>query len=538
MNKLCYTGCFLFIAIIIGMLYWFSAPTMSDDILYHFVWQKDWQQPLRQIQSLSDVIQSQWIHYECLNGRTIMHSMAQLMINFIPYKIVNILNTIVFLLLIWLITLYVSHQKNNHSIIAMMSFAMLFLVISGFGTGFIWIMGAFNYLWSLVFNMCFLIMLRQLGEKRMNWKLLPLILFSFIAGWTHEGFSLPLATSLIIYIILHHRHILKQANVYCISAYTLGMLMIVTSPALWWRADIDGISISQRLLYGIINLLFGIRLSWIMIITLIVVWFKDRKEFMTIVKRHRYMLFAWMIAIAIVFCCGTTLERVPICADFIAMLIVLDIWQGHFLQNWRKGIITSIMIVSVIVAIPAVSFYYFNYQNYIYHCSQLRQPDVTLLRVRQMPVDMNIVFQKIYQRYVIPTIEFNFNNVYMAFDAQDNNNKALASLYGKQQVIALPEDIIERIENDSTAFTDWETDIHNNLYVKKINDSQHIDNVTFILGPEIPLHFYQLPFSYEGNEYILNPFNYDVIDIFHHRYLVLTIPKSNIKRRIKDIKLS
>jgi hypothetical protein len=125
----------------------------------------------------------------------------------------------------------------------------------------------------------------------------------------------------------------------------------------------------------------------------------------------------------------------------------------------------------------------------------------------------------------------------MAFDKNDINNKAMAKLYHKQEVVFLPEDVMNRIEKDSTAYQTMESDENEKLYILQLKDNQQVNNVTFLLGEEVPLKFYQRLLTYPNDYYELDSFNYEVLDICNRRYLVMTIPPSNISRRIKQINI-
>jgi hypothetical protein len=538
MKKLSYVILLITITVIIGLLQLWSAPTMSDDILYRFIWQTEWQSPLEPITSVGDVIKSQLVHYECINGRSILHFIGQVMINLIPEEGYKIINTLMFLLLIGSVVKYVSKEKVFYGIITALTFGLLFLVIKGFGTAFIWSMGSFNYTWSLLFTMAFLLLLRRLGKREISWSLVPLIPLSFLFGWTHEAIALPVSISIIAYIIIHRKdHLLHQTATYCMFAYCLGMSMILSSPALWWRTDLEGISLSQRLFYGCINIIFGIRISWILILSLLMIWFRKRQHFKDFISQHIYLLLAWLAAMGIVFVCGSTLDRVVICADFLAMLIVLQLWQGKWLLQYQTVIIALIITISIFTAIPAFKLSYQNYQNYRYHCQQLEQKDNYLIKVRQLPHNMSLWMSMIIGRYITPTIEFNFHNCYMAFDKKDNNNRCAAYLYNRQEVVFLPEDVVDNIQRNPQAYQEYATDEHHNLYIRQLKPEEKVNKVTFILGDEVPIHFYQRILTYPDYTYELDAFNYEVLDISNRKYLVMTIPPSNISRRIKQISI-
>jgi len=538
MKKLSYVILLITITVIIGLLQLWSAPTMSDDILYRFIWQTEWQSPLEPITSVGDVIKSQLVHYEYVNGRSIMHFIGQILINLMPEEGYKIINTLMFLLLIGSVVKYVSKEKVFYGIITALTFGLLFLVIKGFGTAFIWSMGSFNYTWSLLFTMAFLLLLRRLGKREISWSLVPLIPLSFLFGWTHEAIALPVSISIIAYIIIHRKdHLLHQTATYCMFAYCLGMSMILSSPALWWRTDLEGISLSQRLFYGCINIIFGIRISWILILSLLMIWFRKRQHFKDFISQHIYLLLAWLAAMGIVFVCGSTLDRVVICADFLAMLIVLQLWQGKWLLQYQTVIIALIITISIFTAIPAFKLSYQNYQNYRYHCQQLEQKDNYLIKVRQLPHNMSLWMSMIIGRYINPTIEFNYYNCYMAFDKKDINNRCAAYLYDKKEVVFLPEDVVDNIQNNPQAYLKYNTDEHHNLYIQQLKPEEKVNKVTFILGDEVPIHFYQRILTYPAYTYELDAFNYEVLDINNRKYLVMTIPPSNISRRIKQISI-
>lgn len=81
-----------------GMLFLqlFDTLTLSDDLLYHFVWQSDISSPTRFINDIDDIIESQSNHYFLLNGRLVVHGLAQAFLSFFPPVIYQVINAILF----------------------------------------------------------------------------------------------------------------------------------------------------------------------------------------------------------------------------------------------------------------------------------------------------------------------------------------------------------------------------------------------------------------------------------------------------------
>ena len=73
------------------------TPMFADDYNYSFMWDKS-----KRIETIMDVIRSQYMHYMEWGGRTIAHSIGQILLMLNPY-IQSLLNAFVFILLIYFI---------------------------------------------------------------------------------------------------------------------------------------------------------------------------------------------------------------------------------------------------------------------------------------------------------------------------------------------------------------------------------------------------------------------------------------------------
>lgn len=100
-------------------------------------------------------------------------------------------------------------------------------------SNFYWAAGGCHYLWPAMLSIVYLILLKKSCINKFSIiKLTFLSFFSFIAGWTHEIFALPISFALfcmIIYNICKGKHLSKQH--FClIIPFWLGALLIVVSP--------------------------------------------------------------------------------------------------------------------------------------------------------------------------------------------------------------------------------------------------------------------------------------------------------------------
>ena len=204
---------------------------MSDDVLYKFVWPHDNESYNKPIASILDIIESQYIHYQVVNGRSIIHFFIQLFDGIIGKEACNVISSILFGSLIYMTSRMASQGKNSLFGLSITS-AILFLLIPGFHNEFLFFSALFNYLWATIATMCFIFMVYHIKEKNMSVYMLGLSMSSFFFGWLHEGITFPITLTLIIYCILnYHKHkIFKSPIFFCTVFYALGTFVCLSSP--------------------------------------------------------------------------------------------------------------------------------------------------------------------------------------------------------------------------------------------------------------------------------------------------------------------
>lgn len=152
----------------IGILYYILchlAPiTLSDDVLYKFVWPHDNESYNKPIASILDIIESQYIHYQVVNGRSIIHFFIQLFDGIIGKEACNVISSILFGCLIYMTSRMASQGKNSLFGLSITS-AILFLLIPGFHNEFLFFSALFNYLWATIATMCFIFMVYHIKRK-------------------------------------------------------------------------------------------------------------------------------------------------------------------------------------------------------------------------------------------------------------------------------------------------------------------------------------------------------------------------------------
>lgn len=511
-----------------------DMPTMSDDIIYRFMWNSDETAAVQPIGGLGDLLQSQVTHYLSTNGRFVVHLLVQGFYVFIPSVVMQLLNTVLFVVLLWLCTRWVARPAHRLFVAVAVTF-FIFVVMQGFRTTMVWSLGAFNYLWVLVGVMSLLLWLRHIQAETVNTRHWLLATLALLVGWSHEGLSLPLSVAFALWL-LRNRKQWKSAVTPYLLFFMVGTLLCLLSPGIWNRTG-EVVGLPMRLINGSLNIVFNMRIGWLLLLTLFIIGRKNKELLKTHLHEQLYGYVALLASVGIIFLCGTTLERVAFFTDFIAMLLWLRLLTEMLSAKWSKRLVIAAGILMLLCYVPAYLVRQENKENWNFAEEQMRRPGQELIAVRQPQKDDCWLMNYFRKHYVIPSFEFGVFCSYMGFDANDINMRCAARLYHKEKLVFLPEDVVQRINTDSAAYTNYELDENENLYIWQLNDNAEVKRVTFVLNDEDPsqLSLPQRLLVYDGNTYDLDDFHYEVVSVDGRRYLVFTRPTTNIYRRINHV---
>ena len=95
------------------LLNFLDTQTLSDDLVYRFVFQENERNISHVISNLSDLLESQINHYFCINGRIVVHTIAQAFLSFFPSIVYQTLNSILFSLLLYLSMSLMKIEKDE-----------------------------------------------------------------------------------------------------------------------------------------------------------------------------------------------------------------------------------------------------------------------------------------------------------------------------------------------------------------------------------------------------------------------------------------
>lgn len=221
----------------------------GDDILYKLIPGNE----TKWCDSIQKYLASMPYFYQDTNGR-IADMLERFITCFVGKGIFNVLNTLVFAVLVHQVARFVS--RGSHSVLALSAvYVFILLVFPNPGQTTLWMAGAINYLWGCTANVLLLMYMKRCIDNRRSsspwWHHVLVALCAFVAGGMNESISFAMAAGMACYFVLYRKE-LRGTMATLVVAYMLGVMLIVLSPAAWNRLE-SGNSVNFNM--GVMQLL-------------------------------------------------------------------------------------------------------------------------------------------------------------------------------------------------------------------------------------------------------------------------------------------
>ena len=517
------------------ILSYLTPICLCDDIVYQFIWPKDNESFVTPIRKIGDVFYSQYIHYQVLNGRSIVHFFVQLFDGIIGKWLCNIVSSIMLGYFVYLASNCIN-TKNKLLTYSLITF-MLFILMPGFHNEFLLFVGVFNYLWVATATLLFITLIHKNKDKQLSYKMLPLIIYSFVAGWLHEGITVPVSLTLLIYCFCHHKNIQQKPVLLCSTLlYCLGTAFCIFSPGTLHRIgnSEQGSFIqlfTQKIFSGIVCLL-QLRISYLMLIVSLYTFFKKKAIWTPHFHQYKYVYIAWLFSFIPIFGSNTTETRTIYYTECLSMIICLDLLVVY-LSKYSKPCVICLNIIMICVYGIVLKYSIMNYQNNKFIIQQLNNPNKNIISVPQIAALNN----KFLSNYIREPIKFGpFENA-QGFVRDNTHVKCMKALYHKRTLYFLPEDIVAHIHNHDLKNGQFVYNQNHEMMIVKLKSRQNITHVTFRLKDENTnlLPFYKRGLAYKEKTYETSNNYYDTLEFNGQHYLLICCPTNNIKRRIQTI---
>lgn len=213
------------------------TPLMMDDYDYSFSWATG-----QRLTGVSDILASQAVHYRLWGGRSVVHFFAQLFL-YLGKPAFNIANALMYVALL-LEVLYLAGRRRQacNACMLFVAHTVLMLTVPFFGTVFLWLDGACNYLWGTVLAILPLIILKSereggffdAGYSR-GILALPVCV---VAGWTNENAACGVLAAVLLMMLWDWRsgRTVRPWRVAAWAAQALGAALMLLAPGNFARA--------------------------------------------------------------------------------------------------------------------------------------------------------------------------------------------------------------------------------------------------------------------------------------------------------------
>lgn len=224
-------------AVALAVFYWMNVQTnyKEDDMSFALV---------GRLGSVGEVLRAHGEHFMTSNGR-FSDVVATLFCAFLGKSLFNVVNTLVFGVLLHLLSLLVTGRRSVLVLAA-------FLAVVGCcypvpGQTLLFVAGSCNYLWAITASLLLVYYLLRHPGGRLGWgKGILLVLGAFVAGNFNEATSFGFFAGLVLYYVLNRDRFDRRVAL-ALVGYLVGILLIVASPGAWSRAADGGINMGLGL---------------------------------------------------------------------------------------------------------------------------------------------------------------------------------------------------------------------------------------------------------------------------------------------------
>ena len=385
--------------------------------------------------TLADYVRTMPTFYETTNGR-LADAVERLLASVVGKPVFNVLNTLVFVLLIeGIFTLAVGRRR------ALLPLAiMLVLVLLAFpypGETLMWMAGACNYLWSATLNIWLLCWLKFAPQRPRWWQFVAVFVLAFVAGGFNESTSMGCLLGLGIFFAFNRKQLTHFRAVAMVGC-ALGLCLVLMSPALLLRLEGGNsvnmsLSLVQMVSRRVLSMGYmSLRFVTPLLVLGLFVWQWRKQGWKAMRAQAGFCLMAGVVLAALAL--GMVIERPYTFMVSLSMAIVLHAtydWLMERPAQWRT-IITTLCLFVAAVASGMAMHKMTVYRDYDRRVQQHIKdgPAQCVIEASSAPVS---------SRWVLPDVYDNsqFVCAYRTF---------YAYYYGKDNVQFLPADMLRRYQ--------------------------------------------------------------------------------------------
>jgi hypothetical protein len=278
------------------------------------------------IETITDAFLSQCNQYYTGNGRLIVHFFTQMFSGPWGKTVFSICNLFLFICVLYSfmhLTIHESNRKNG-IIWFILCLGILYLFPEPDNLWYVPAM-SMNYLLTMFTSIIFFLLYKKIIEdcNLSKLKVIFIAIFSFVAGWMNEAYTIPISGALFLWLIINRNRINTHV-VLVTAAFWLGTLALIVGNL--GRAN--SVSHIYIALYAI-DLYAKLKIVWITIIACFIFRLKCKIAFIEFIKDNIFYVFMLAVSVILSFIFNTT-PRSLIGVEFSSFIILLKLIDLYF----------------------------------------------------------------------------------------------------------------------------------------------------------------------------------------------------------------
>ena len=518
---------FIIMAIVVLAFYAlnFFSSQYHDDFVYKFMITGGASDYSHRIGSIGDIIRSQVDHYFTVNGRSIVHFFVQLFTGLLGKQVFNVFNALVFAVFVWLLKLNLTRRSalraNGFAIAVVVTMTLL---LPRFKDTFLWMTGSINYLWSSTVILAFLLYYDNKRQQPVDASLAWILPLAFLAGWTHEGISLPLALSLVFFSLLQFKQSYRQQGLWMALFLLGGACVAALSPGTFSRlgegSEIAVSTIGVRIKSGL-TLYAKLRLIYLAIIITVVAWVKDRQALKQAIVNNNYLIGAIVLAGGIVLMCGLSSTRTAFGLELFSMVFTIRL-LGIMIKDSTAPVLRY---CSIALTIGLIVFYTLLLRHTIPSWQESQRLIAQITHTHDGIIGTNEHQAGAFSDFICTMI---------SPDAAPNSANykytqwpvSIAATYHCDSLVFLPQRFLDDLKLHSEKYELIDKNLPLEFFVQHLEDGESVSEVRYLLSPTdfSSFPFFLRPIAKKMNYYkstsaICN--KWAIVTLYGKRYLII-----------------
>ena len=466
----------LVVLLVFAALNWLT-PLVTDDYCYKMMIVNGAVDTSHEVHTIRDLIVSQIDHFLYHNGRTPVELTYQLVDALLGKWFYNLLNPLFFCAYVFLIARYAVRRISLPWVVLTVS--MLLFLMPVFQEYYLWMAGGFNYLWSSVLMLYYIMAIEKHEYRAMKRSSWGWMILGFFTGWMHEGLSIPLSVGLLVASVPSIRknwHRIRVSEGFWMKIFFFAGALFCLSSTLQ-QGQSGGLNDWQRILaYKIwvgTTEADQLRFVYILFVMLVVAAMAKGYRIRNFLSANVALVVAIVISLGALFYTGVLTNcRASYAAELCSLIMILrliDSWT--WTRLWRESGTRCLMAASAVFAAIVLGYSVINYREHLDIVRQIQEGDqMILLDSRKIP--------PIVERAVCRT-----TNTYTChadmFDPDGNIPRVIAAYYHTEPIWFCPMELYEELTLRPDHFDRLNDCGGMPYYVCKMNDDKEVLTVIF-----------------------------------------------------------